>query len=63
MDGPKLAYFLIIKSAGVNALKTTLKYSGINPVRVTYFDLIRKNSQEKLVKKLEKTKKLGAKQK
>src|SRR5690606_26025425 len=62
LDQPSWYYALIFGKPSVNQLKrSTLKFCGISPVKVTYFGIIRTSDTTKRDKWLQKIKYLGQK--
>ena len=63
LDQPSWYYLLMFGRPSVNQLKrSTLKFCGISPVKVTYLGIIKTSDATKRQKWLQKIKKLGQKQ-
>jgi len=62
LDQPGWYYRLVYGRPSVNQLrKTTLKFCGITPVRVTYIGIVKTSTQEKRSKWLQKIERMGMK--
>ena len=64
LDAPTWYYWLVLGKPSINQLKkATLEYCGIKPVKVTYFDSVKKSTPELRKKWLDKVEVLGRKNK
>ena len=64
IDQPGLYYWLFYGRPSVNQLKkSTLEFCGVNPVKVTYFGIVKTATNELRKKWLDKVEDLGRKQK
>jgi putative NADPH-quinone reductase len=63
MDTPQWYYWLINKNAGHNAMKVgILEFSGIKPVKISSFAIIKSSNERKRNKRLDDVEALGKKQ-